>query len=111
MKGKSYWDAALLIVMIFGGLGVFIFIQQHAPATEPQKQEAAEQTAPRGCGAATVEGEGPQATAGGCCGTAADDTTQSEDVSQQTQPQDMSKTVPQTPKDEDANEDGCGCGG
>lgn len=111
MKGKLYWDAALLVVMILGGLGVFIFMQQHAPATEPQKQETAEQTATGCCGTATVEGEIPQATPGGCCGTAVDDTTQNEDVSQQTQPQDMSKTVSQTPQNEDANEGGCGCGG
>ena len=109
MKRKFYLDIAVLIV-ILGGFGVFVFMQQHTPATEAQTQEATEQPAAGCCGAATVEGETPKATPGGCCGTSADETAQSDDVSQQTQPQDVSNTVPQTPQSEVADEGGCGCG-
>ena len=79
-------------------------------ASEAQTQEAAEQAVAGCCGAATVEGETPKATPGGCCGTSADETAQSEDVSQQTQSQDVSKTVPQTSQSEVADVGGCGCG-
>ncbi len=95
MKRKLYLDIALLVV-ILGGVSAFVFMQQHTPATEAQTQEAAEQPAAGCCGAATDEGETPQATPGGCCGTVVSETTPSEDVSQQTQSQDVSKTVPQT---------------
>ena len=43
MKRKFYLDMAVLIV-ILGGFGVFVFMQQHTPATEAQTQEAAEQS-------------------------------------------------------------------
>lgn len=43
MKRKFYLDIAVLIV-ILGGFGVFVFMQQHTPATEAQTQEAAEQS-------------------------------------------------------------------
>lgn len=85
MKRKLYLDVALL-VLIFGGLGVLVFLQQQAPATETQTQEAAEQqevveqSAPGCCGASMVEGETPKVAPGGCCGTAASETPQSEDV-------------------------------
>ena len=75
MKRKFYLDIAVLIV-ILGGFGVFVFMQQHTPATEAQTQEAAEQSAAGCCGAATVEGETPKSTPGGCCGTSADETAQ-----------------------------------
>ena len=81
MKRKFYLDIAVLIV-ILGGFGGFVFMQQHTPATEAQTQEAAEQMAAGCCGAATVEGETPKSTPGGCCGTSADEIAQSEDVSQ-----------------------------
>ena len=108
MKRKFYLDIAVLIV-ILGGFGGFVFMQQHTPATEAQTQETAEQSVAGCCGAATVEGETPKSTPGGCCGTSADETAQSDDVSQQTQSQDVSKTVPQTPQGEVADEGGCGC--
>ncbi len=110
MKRKFYLDIAVLIV-ILGGFGVFVFMQQHTPATEAQTQEAAEQSAAGCCSAATVEGETPKSTPGGCCGTVSDETAQSDDVSQQTQSQDVSKTGPQTPQSEDTEDvGGCGCG-
>ncbi len=110
MKRKFYLDIAVLMV-ILGGFSVFVFMQQHTPATEAQTQEAAEQSAAGCCGAATVEGETPKSTPGGCCGTSAAETVPSEDVSQQTQSQDVSKTVPQTPQSEDTEVvGGCGCG-
>lgn len=113
MKRKLYLDIAVFIV-ILGGFGAFVFIQQQAPATETQTQEAAEQPAAGCCGAATVEGEIPQVTPSGCCGTPAPDTAQSDEVRQQVQPSGTPKTeetVSPTPQSEDADEGGCGCGG
>ncbi len=114
MKRKLYLDIALLVV-ILGGVGVFVFMQQHTPTTEAQTQEAVDVLPATGCcGASTVEGETPQATAGGCCGTAASDTAQSDNALQQVQTQETSETdetATPTPPNEDANEGGCGCSG
>ena len=113
MKRKLYLDIAILIV-ILGGFGVFVFMQQHAPATEPETQDAVDAPAAGCCGASTVEGETPQATPGGCCGTPALETAQSDNALQQVKTQETSETgttAPQTQQSEDANEGGCGCGG
>lgn len=112
MKRKLYLDIAIFIA-ILGGFGAFFFLQQQAPATETQTQEAAEQPAAGCCGASTVEGETPQATPGGCCGTTTADAAQSEKVEQQVQPSGTPKTdetSPKTPQSEDADAGGCGCG-
>lgn len=112
MKRKLYLDIAVFIV-ILGGFGAFIFMQQQAPATETQTQEAAEQPATGCCGASTVEGKTPQSTAGGCCGTGTADTAQSEEVEQQVQPSgtpETDETAAPTPQSEDADTGGCGCG-
>ena len=85
MKRKLYLDIALLVV-ILGGVGAFIFMQQHTSATEIQTQEAVDAPATGCCGASTVEGETSPETAGGCCGTAAPETVQNEEVDQQVQP-------------------------
>ena len=47
MKRKLYLDIAVFIV-ILGGFGAFVFMQQHAPATEAQTQEAVDASA-AGC--------------------------------------------------------------
>ena len=110
MKRKLYLDIAIFIV-ILAGFGAFIFIQQQAPATEAQTQEAADAPAAGCCGAATVEGETSPETAGGCCGTP--ETAQSEEVEQQVQTNgtpETDETSPKTPPSEDADEGGCGCG-
>ncbi len=108
MKRKLYLDIALLVV-ILGGIGAFIFMQQHTSATEAQTQEAVDALATGCCGAAKVDGE----TAGGCCGTPAPETVQNEEVDQQVQPSGTPKideiTTP-TPQSENADEGGCGCG-
>ena len=113
MKRKLYLDIAVFIV-ILGGFGAFVFMQQQAPATETQTQEAAEQPAAGCCGAATVEGETPQTTPGGCCGTTVPDTVQSDEVGQQVQPSgtpETDETSIQTPQSDEADEGGCSCGG
>ena len=113
MKRKLYLDIAVFIV-ILGGFGAFVFMQQHAPATEAQTQEAAEQTGTGCCGAATVEGETSPETAGGCCGTAPADASQSDEIGQQVQPSGTLETdeiSTQTPQTDDADTGGCGCGG
>ena len=108
MKRKLYLDIGLL-VLILGGIGVFVFMQ-HAPATDTPTQEAA-----TGCcgGASKVEGDTSQANTGGCCGTPATETAQSDNVLQQVQTQETteaSKAAPQTPQSDKANKGGCGCG-
>ncbi|RKU12983.1 hypothetical protein C6501_10080 [Candidatus Poribacteria bacterium] len=108
MKRKLYLDIAVFIV-ILGGFGAFIFMQQHAPATETQTQETVDAPAAGCCGAAKVEGE----TAGGCCGTPASETAQSDEVEQQVKPSGTpktDKTSPKTPQTDDADAGGCGCG-
>jgi hypothetical protein len=113
MKRKLYLDIAVFIV-ILGGFGAFIFMQQHTPATEAQTQEAVDASAAGCCGASTVEGETSPETAGGCCGTPAPETAQNDEVEQQVQPSgtpETDKTSPKTPQSEDADEGGCGCGG
>ena len=112
MKWKLYLGIAVFIV-ILGGFGAFIFMQQHAPATEAQTQDAADASAAGCCGASTVEGETSSETAGGCCGTSKSDASQSVDNSQQVQPSGTPKTTEtsiQTPQSEDADTGGCGCG-
>ena len=81
MKRKLYLDIAVFIV-ILGGFGAFFFLQQQAPATETQTQDAANASAVGCCGAYEVEGETSLETAGGCCGTPAPDTAQSDEVGQ-----------------------------
>ena len=111
MKRKLYLDIALLAV-IFGGIGVFVFMQ-HAPATDTPTQEAVDAPAAGCCGASVVEGETPQTTTGGCCGTPAAETAQNDEIEQQVQPSGTSKTdktSPKTPQSDDADEGGCGCG-
>lgn len=108
MKRKLYLDIALL-VLIFGGIGVFVFMQ-HAPATDTATQAAA-----TGCcgGASAVEGEASQVTAGGCCGTPAAETAQSDNVLQQVQTQETtetSKAAAQILQSDKADTGGCGCG-
>ena len=113
MKRKLYLDIAIFIV-ILGGFGAFVFMQQQAPATEAQTQEVVEAPATGCCGAATVEGETSPETAGGCCGTSKSDASQSVDNSQQVQPlgtPETDETASSTPPSEDADEGGCGCGG
>ena len=85
MKRKLYLDIAIFIV-ILGGFGTFVFMQQQAPATETQTQEVVDAPAAGCCGAATVEGETSPETAGGCCGTSTSNTAQSIDTSQQVLP-------------------------
>lgn len=112
MKRKLYLDIAVFIV-ILGGFGIFIFMQQHAPATEVPTQEAVDAPATGCCGASEVEGETLPETAGGCCGTPAPETAQSDEVEQQVQPSGPPKTdetSPKTPQSEDADAGGCGCG-
>ena len=107
MKRKLYLDIALLVV-ILGGIGVFVFMQ-HAPATDTATQEAATGC----CGASVIEGEAPQAASGGCCGTPAAETAQSDNVLQQVQTQETteaSKAAPQALQSGKANKGGCGCG-
>lgn len=107
MKRKLYLDIALL-VLILGGIGVFVFMQ-HAPATDTPTQEAATGC----CGASAVEGEASQATSGGCCGTPAAEIVQSDNVLQQVQIKETTeanKAVPQTPQSDKADTGGCGCG-
>ena len=102
MKRKLYLDFAVFIV-ILGGFGAFIFMQQHAPATEVPTQEAVDAPVTGCCGA----------TAGGCCGTPAPETAQSDEFEQQVQPSGTPKTdqtSPKTPQSEDADAGGCGCG-
>lgn len=113
MKRKLYLDIAVFIV-ILGGFGAFVLMQQHAPATETPTQEAAEQPAAGCCGAATVEGGTSPETAGGCCGTTTADAAQSDEIEQQVQPSGTPETdeiSTQTPQNENADEGGCGCGG
>ena len=113
MKWKLYLGIAVFIV-ILGGFGAFIFMQQHAPATEAQTQDAADASAAGCCGASTVEGETSPETAGGCCGTSTADAAQSGDTSQQVQSlgtPETDKTASPTPPSEEADEGGCGCGG
>ena len=69
----------------------------------------------KGCcgGASVVEGEAPQANAGGCCGTPAADTAQSDNALQEVQTQettDAGKGALQTPQSDKADTGGCGCG-
>ena len=112
MKRKLYLDIAVFI-MILSGFGAFIFMQQQAPATEAQTQDAVDTPAAGCCGAAKVEGETSPETAGGCCGTPAPETAQSDEVEQQVQPSGTpktDKTSPKTPQTDDAAEGGCGCG-
>ena len=111
MKRKLYLDIALLVV-ILGGFGVFVSMQ-HAPATDIPTQEAADAPATGCCGdASKVEGDTSQVAAGGCCGTPASETVQSENALQQTQKtSEPDKTVSETPPNEEADEGGCGCGG
>ena len=112
MKRKLYLDIALLIV-ILGGVGAFIFMQQHTSTTEAQTQEAVDAPAAGCCGASTDEGETSPETAGGCCGTSKSDASLSADNSQQGQPLETPETdeiTTPTPQSEDANEGGCGCG-
>lgn len=112
MKRKLYLDIALLVV-ILGGVGAFVFMQQYAPTTEAQTQEAVEASTVGCCGAATVEGETSPETAGGCCGTSKSDASQSVDNSQQVQPTgtpETDETVSSTPPSEDMEKGGCGCG-
>ena len=112
MKRKLYLDIIVFIV-ILGGFGAFVFMQQQAPATETQTLDAADASAAGCCGAATVEGETPEATAGGCYGTPTPDTAQNDEVEQQVQPSGTpktDKTSPKTPPSEEADEGGCGCG-
>ena len=112
MKRKLYLDIALLVV-ILGGVGAFIFMQQHTSATEAQTQEVVDAPATGCCGAAKVEGETSPETTGGCCGTPAPETAQSDKVDQQVQSSGTPKideiTTP-TPQSENADEGGCGCG-
>ena len=107
MKRKLYLDIALL-VLIFGGIGVFVFMQ-HAPATDTATQAPA-----TGCcgGASMVEGGTPQATTGGCCGTPAAETAQSDNALQQQTKEttEASKAAAQTPQSDKADTGGCGCG-
>ena len=119
MKRKLYLDVSLF-VLILGGLGAFVFMQQHAPATETQtqstaeQQEVVEQPAAGCCGAATVEGETSPETAGVCCGTATADASPSDEIEQQGQPSgtpETDETSTPTPPSEDADEGGCGCAG
>jgi hypothetical protein len=113
MKRKLYLDIAIFIV-ILGGFGTFVFMQQQAPATETQTQEVVDAPAAGCCGAATVEGETSPETAGGCCGTSTSNTAQSIDTSQQVLPlgtPETDETASPTPQSEDADEGGCGCGG
>lgn len=112
MKRKLYWDLALLLV-ILGGFGVFILVQQQAPATEPPTQDVAKDSTVGCCGASTVEGEAPPATPGGCCGTSASDTAQSDAAAQQAQPLAVSEprqTTPEASQSDAADTGGCGCG-
>ena len=111
MRRKLYLDLALL-VFILGGIGVFVFMQ-HAPATDTGSQEAITASGTGCCGAATVEGDTPQATAGGCCGTQASQTAQSDNVFPQVQNQETSKSgeaATQMPQSEKMSEGGCVCG-
>ena len=103
-----------LFVLIIGGLGAFVFMQQQAPATETETQETAEQPAGGCCSAAMVEGETSPETAGGCCGTATADASPSDEIEQQGQPSgtpETDETSTPTPPSEDADEGGCGCAG
>ena len=112
MKRKLYWDIALMLVII-GGFGAFILVQQQAPATEPQVQDVAKESTAGCCGASTVEGETSPATPGGCCGTSAPETAQSGDAAQQAQPPvvpEPRQTVPEAPQSDAADTGGCGCG-
>ena len=112
MKRKLYLDITLLVV-ILGGVGAFIFMQQQAPATETQTQEAVDASAAGCCGAAKVEGETSPETVGGCCGTPAPETAQSDEVEQQVQPSgtpETDETSPKTLPTDDADAGGCGCG-
>lgn len=112
MKRKLFLDIAVFIV-ILGGFGAFIFMQQHTSATEIQTQEAVEASTAGCCGASTVEGESSPSTAGGCCGTSKSDASQSVDNSQQVQPTgtpETDETVSSTPPSEDMDKGGCGCG-
>ncbi len=107
MKRKLYLDIAVFIV-ILGGFGAFIFLQQHVPVTEAQTQEAVDAPATGCCGA---EGETLPETAGGCCGTPAPETAQSDEGEQQVRPSGTPKTAqtsPKTPQSEDADAGGCG---
>ena len=112
MKRKLYLDIAVCIV-ILGGFGAFIFMQQHTSATEAQTRGAVDAPAAGCCGAATVEGETSPETADGCCGTSKSDASQSVDNSQQVQPSGTSETdetVSSTPPSKDTDKGGCGCG-
>ena len=112
MKRKFYLDIAVFLV-ILGGFGVFVFMQQHTPATEAQTQEAVDVPAAGCCGTATVEGEAAPETVGGCCGTSTTETAQSDEVKQQVLPSGAPKTdntSPKTPQNEVADAGGCGCG-
>lgn len=112
MKRKLYLDIVLLVV-ILGGVGAFVFMQQYATTTEAQTQDAVEAAAAGCCGASKVEGETSPETAGGCCGTPAPETAQNDEVEQQVQPSgtpETDKTSPKTPQTDDADIGGCGCG-
>ncbi len=113
MKRKLYLDIAVFIV-ILGGFGALVFMQQHTPTTEAQTQDAADASATGCCGASKVEGRTPSETASGCCGKPNPETTQSDNVSKQEQPLDIPETdeaAPTTPPSEDSGKGGCGCGG
>ena len=113
MKRKLYLDIAVFIV-ILGGVGAFIFMQQHTSATEAQTQEVVDAPATGCCGAAKVDGETSPETDGGCCGTSTTETPQSVDNSQQVQPAGTPETddiTTPTPQSKDTDEGGCDCGG
>jgi len=113
MKRKLYLDI-IVFIAILGGFGVLIFLQQQAPATETQTQNAVDAPATGCCGVSTVEGETSSETASGCCGTSKSDASQSVDNSQQVQPSgtpETNETDSLTPQNEDADIGGCGCGG
>ncbi len=115
MKRKLYLDI-IVFIAILGGFGVLIFLQQQAPATETQTQNAVDAPATGCCGASPVESETSAETAGGCCGTSKSDASQSVDNSQQVQPSasgtpETNETDSLTPQNEDADTGGCGCGG
>ncbi len=102
-----------LPLVIIGGFGAFILVQQQAPATEHQVQDVAKESTAGCCGASTVEGETSPATPGGCCGTSAPETAQSGDAAQQTQPPvvpETRQTVPEAPQSDATDTGGCGCG-
>lgn len=113
MKRKLYLDI-IVFIAILGGFGAFFFLQQPAPATETQTQDAVDTPATGCCGASEVEGENSPENAGGCCGTPEPETVQSDEVAQQVQPSgtpETNETDSPTPQSEDADEGGCSCGG